>query len=351
MAVPVGSAVFLTIPFALPEEALEILGSLNDPCLSTGLPGPDDILGWSRLQEIIERHALPESDQLVERFAPAIAGFSLGGVPVLDVRPRNWKRAHKVAIYIHGGGFTLYSASSTLGRAALFSGDTALRVISVDYTLAPLATFEEIIYEVVTVVRTILNEGYQMQDILMLGDDSGGGLTVTAILKLRNLGLGLPAGAVLISPCIDLSSADGMDYTPPDLGLSPGRREINASKSSRTNPKARTSPVYADFSKGFCSTLIQGSTQEPWLNDFFRLYHVLDVAGVQVKLDLYEGMPHGFQFRIPDMPEAQIARRKMREFARVRLAQGERHPEATGKSGRATVEISRVEKRNRNKTA
>lgn len=351
MAVPVGGAVFLNIPHALSEETLEILGSLNDPYLSTGLPEPDDMLGWSRLQEIIERHALPQSDQLVERFAPAIAGFSLGGVPVLDVRPRSWRREHKVAIYTHGGGFTLYSAASTLGRAALFSDDTALRVISVDYTLAPLATFEEINNEVVTVVRTVLNEGYKMQDILMLGDDTGGGLVVAAILKLRNLGLGLPAAAVLISPCIDLSSADDMDYTPPDLRASPMMREKDAPRSSGMRANVRTAPVYADFFKGFSSTLIQGSTQEPWLNDFFRLYHVLDAAGVQVKLDLYEGMPHGFQFRIPDTPESQAARRKTREFARLRLTQGEQRHNPTGKSGRATLEISRVEKRNRNKTA
>lgn len=351
MAVPVGGAVFLNIPHALSEETLEILGSLNDPYLSTGLPEPGDILGWSRLQEMIERHALPQSDQLVERFAPAIAGFSLGGVPVLDVRPRNWRREQKVAIYIHGGGFTLYSAASTLGRAALFSDDTALRVISVDYTLAPLATFEEINNEVVTVVRTILNEGYKMQDILMLGDGSGGGLVVAAILKLRNLGLGLPAAAVLISPGIDLSSADDTDYTSTDLRTSPVVRETNAPRSSERRWNVHAAPVYADFFKGFSSTLIQGSTREPWLNDFFRLYHVLDVAGVQVKLDLYEGMPHGFQFRIPDAPESQVARRKTRDFARLRLNQGAQRPDPSGKSGRATLEISRIEKRKRRKTA
>jgi len=33
-----------------------------------------------------------------------------------------------------------------------------------------------------------------------------------------------------------------------------------------------------------------------------------------VKLDLYEGMVHNFQDRIPDAPEAVLARRKIREF-------------------------------------
>src|SRR5215813_15276590 len=174
MATSANGGTFVNILHAISEEIPDFLWDQKGPALARRLPDPDDLRGWSKLQELVERLALPQSDLLVERFAPAFAGFSLGGVPVLDVRPRNWKEKNKVAIYTHGGGFTLYSAASTLGRAALFSDDTALRVISVDYTLAPLATFEEINNEVVTVVRTVLNEGYKMQDILMLGDDSGG---------------------------------------------------------------------------------------------------------------------------------------------------------------------------------
>jgi len=46
------------------------------------------------------------------------------------------------------------------------------------------------------------------------------------------------------------------------------------------------------------------------LSGFVRLYQALDVAAVPVKLDLYEGMIHNFQDRIPDAPEAIMARRK-----------------------------------------
>ena len=53
---------------------------------------------------------------------------------------------------------------------------------------------------------------------------------------------------------------------------------------------------------------------ETLLSGFVRLYQALDVAGVPVKLDLYEGMIHNFQDRIPDAPEAILARKKMREF-------------------------------------
>jgi acetyl esterase/lipase len=42
-----------------------------------------------------------------------------------------------------GGAHTLYSAKSTLGRAAIFADDTGHRAISVDYTLAPEAKFDQ----------------------------------------------------------------------------------------------------------------------------------------------------------------------------------------------------------------
>ena len=350
MAFPVGGAVFLNISHALSEETLDFLCNVND---SPGLPEPDDIVGWSRLQELVERYALPKSDQLVERLSPAIAGFSIGGVPVLDVRPRYWKEKKKVAIYMHDGGFMLYSAASTLGRAALFADDTSLRVMSVDYALAPASTFDEITNQIVTVVRTISTQGYKLEDILMLGEGSGCGLAVAAILKTRNLGLGLPAATVLISPCIDVSAADDSEYTAQSVISSSFTQsfvnEINTLKNFGRTWNTHSVPVYADFFKGFPSTLIQSSTEGPWLNDFFRLYHVLDVAGVQVRLDLYENMPQGFQFRNPDAPESRIARRKIHDFTRFWLT-GEGRSELPNKGHRGKLEISRVTKKNPDRT-
>jgi acetyl esterase/lipase len=40
------------------------------------------------------------------------------------------------------------------------------------------------------------------------------------------------------------------------------------------------------------------------------------MAGQTVKLDLYEGMPHNFASRIPEAPEARVARSKIRDFVR-----------------------------------
>jgi acetyl esterase/lipase len=90
-----------------------------------------------------------------------------------------------------------------------------------------------------------------------------------------------------------------------------------ADPKDQTDPYA--SPVYADFSKGFPPTLIQGGLKETLLSGFVRLYQALDAAGIAVKLDLYEGMIHNFQDRIPDAPESILARQKMRAFLHQHL--------------------------------
>jgi len=78
-------------------------------------------------------------------------------------------------------------------------------------------------------------------------------------------------------------------------------------------------PSMAIISKGFPPTLIQGGLKETLLSGFVRFYQALDAAGVPVKLDLYEGMIHNFQDRIPDAPEAILARRKIRMFLQQHL--------------------------------
>ncbi|MBV8569498.1 MAG: hypothetical protein JO319_02700 [Acidobacteriaceae bacterium] len=59
--------------------------------------------------------------------------------------------------------------------------------------------------------------------------------------------------------------------------------------------------------------------KETLLSGFVRLYQALDVAALPVKLDLYEGMVHNFQDRIPDAPESILAARKVRTFVHQHL--------------------------------
>lgn len=192
-------------------------------------------------------------------------------------------------------------------------------MISVDYTTAPRARWQEIIGQVVSVFKALNEEGFAMKDLAIYGDSAGGGLAAGAVLKLRDMGLGMPAAVVLWSPWADITETGDTYVTLKEAEpIYLYDRVLGPSADAYADPKDQknpyVSPVYGDFAKGFPPTLIQGGTREIFLSNFVRLYQVLDTAGQTVKLDLYEGMPHVFQIRLPDSPESVTAVKKMNDF-------------------------------------
>jgi acetyl esterase/lipase len=138
---------------------------------------------------------------------------------------------------------------------------------------------------------------------------------------MRDQGMGMPGAAVLISPWADITESGDTYETLKDAdpilnyryALGPASLAYADAELHRT---PYVSPVYADYGQGFPPTLIQGGTKEIFLSNFVRLYQAMDQAGVQVKLDLYEGMWHVFQEINYDLPESEIAHRKMDLFFR-----------------------------------
>lgn len=326
---PTEQTPFLHIPETVSKEAQEFLRTLKDPALAPAFPDPGDLGAWKKVQAFVEKDALAQSEAITRRYAPTVAVHHRGGVPVLDVRPKGWNENRKVVVYVHGGAHTLYSAKSTVGRAAIFADDTGHRVVSVDYTVAPEAKFNQIGDEVVAVIQSLLEEGHALDDVLIYGDSSGGGLAAASILKMRDKGLGIPVAAVLVSPWVDLTRTGDTEFTlaqaePNYLYEKHSIKAAGAYADPKDQKHPYASPVYGDFSKGFPSTLIQGGTKEILLSGFIRFYQALDTAGVSVKLDLYEGMPHNFASRIPEAPESKVARKKIQDFVRFHFEHGRR---------------------------
>ena len=315
---------FVHIPETVSAEAQAFLRTLKDPALAPAFPDPSNLDAWKKVQAFVEKDALAQAASIVERYAPIVTELKLGGTPVLDVRPKGWAKTNRVVVYVHGGAHTLYSAKSMLGRAAIFADDTGQRVISVDYTLAPEAKFNQMVGQVVAVIQALMKEDRTLRDLLIYGHSSGGGLAAAVILKMRDRGIGMPVAAVLVSPWADVTKTGDTEFTlaaaePNYLYEKHSKNAAGAYAAPNDQKNPYVSPVYGDFSKGFPPTLIQGGTKEILLSGFVRLYQALDTAGVTVKLDIYEGMPHNFASRIPEAPESKVARKKITEFVRKYL--------------------------------
>src|SRR5262245_42174 len=59
--------------------------------------------------------------------------------------------------------------------------------------------------QVIAVVQALMKEGRASSDTLIYGDSSGGGSAAALVLKMRDMGIGMPAAAVLVSPWCDVT--------------------------------------------------------------------------------------------------------------------------------------------------
>ncbi|WP_105102704.1 alpha/beta hydrolase [Microbulbifer pacificus] len=297
----------------------QVFASLPDPTQGPAMPQADDRQGWRKMQSAVEVTLVAAGDKALEKFGVTVEWRELGGVPVADIRPRDWVDDGRLLVYTHGGAYTFYSSRSAMPSSALVAARTGLRVISIDYTLAPHARWQQVTDQVIAVFEALRREGIPIQRTAIYGDSAGGALAAGAVLKMRDRHQGMPAALVLWSPWADITET-GDSYTTlkevePRYTYA---RLLGPAAAAYADPGDQkhpyVSPVYGDFSPGFPPTLIQGGTRELFLSNFVRLYRALDDAAQPVQLDLYEGMPHVFQSTLPESPESRRALAKMKAF-------------------------------------
>ncbi len=283
------------------------------------VPAPDDIEGWKALQAANDEAKEASADGKAKAFGVTYRETEIAGIPIVEVTPATLASTDKIAVYTHGGAYVLNSAKAVIESAMIFASGTGLRVIAVDYTLAPYSKWPETTDEVINVFKALSEQGFTGRDIVLYGDSAGGGLAAGVTLKMRDMGMEMPAALVLWSPWADITETgdtyvtlrDAEPYYTYKYILGPSALAYADAKDQK-NPYV--SPVYGDFSKGFPPTLIQGGTKEIFLSNFIRLYQALDQAGQTVKLDIYEGMPHVFVPTFPETAESKAGIAKVRNW-------------------------------------
>jgi len=65
----------------------------------------------------MEASGIKRSKPLVDKLEPIVTEMELGGVPVLDIKPRNWKDNGKVMLYTQGINFNLRCSTTTRVRS------------------------------------------------------------------------------------------------------------------------------------------------------------------------------------------------------------------------------------------
>jgi monoterpene epsilon-lactone hydrolase len=242
---------------------------------------------------------------------------SAGGVDAEWISGSNAQH-DKTTLYFHGGGFRLGSVSSHRELIARISGASGCRVLAINYRLAPEHRFPAQLEDATAAYGWMLDQGLSPENIAFVGDSAGGNLALATMLDLRERRLPLPAACVLMSPWTDLAAtgesyvsraaADPIHQRPMIVALA---KNYLGEDGDPRNPLA--SPLYADLT-GLPPLLIQVGDRETVLDDSTMFAEKARAAGVDVDLQVWEGMIHVFQMFASEIIEARQAIDAITEF-------------------------------------
>jgi epsilon-lactone hydrolase len=248
--------------------------------------------------------------------------FDAGGVPAEWVTAAGADSA-RVLMYLHGGAYQVGSPAAARRMIALISAAAQVRVLSVGYRLAPEHPFPAAVDDALTAYRFLLHSGTDPAAIAIAGDSAGGGLTLAALVALRDAGDPLPVAAVAISPWTDLALTGESLVTraDADVMIKPdGIRESVATYLAGADPRhPYASPLYADL-HGLPPVLIHVGDAEVILDDSTRFAAKARAAGVDVTLEVWDEMPHVWHAFAGLLPESDQAIERIGNWLQLTLA-------------------------------
>ncbi|MBI1885249.1 MAG: alpha/beta hydrolase [Chloroflexi bacterium] len=228
----------------------------------------------------------------------------------------------RVLFYLHGGAYSTCSVTTHRDLIARLTRAARARALGINYRLAPEHPFPAAIEDATASYRWLLSTGIEPARIALAGDSAGGGLTVATLVALRDAGDPLPAAAACLSPWVDLEvtgesmvSRAEMD---PVVQREPARLAAGVYLAGADPRTPLASPIYADL-RGLPPMLIQAGDAETLLGDATRLADRARAAGVEVELEVWDGMFHVWQAWAFLLPEGQQAIERIGEFVRSRI--------------------------------
>ena len=294
-------------------------------------PELTDIITLLRSRPVVENPPVADMrkgfDVLASKF-PLTPEFTFdridaGGVPAAWVEAPGADPG-RVILYLHGGGYVIGSIDTHRELAGRLSQASGARVLIIDYRLAPENPYPAAVEDAAAAYRWLLADGGAAPArTVIAGDSAGGGLTVAAMLALRDAGDPLPAAGVCLSPWVDMEGiGDSMtakaDVDP--MVRKEGLVRMAGLYLDGADPRTPlAAPLYADLS-GLPPLLIHVGTAETLLDDSTRLCERARAAGVDVTYESWDDMIHVWHIFAPLLPEGQQAVERVGEYVRQRAA-------------------------------
>lgn len=226
----------------------------------------------------------------------------------------------RVVCHLHGGAFFMGSPASYRSRTIRLSFRLDAEVFVPDYRLAPEHPYPAALEDALAAFRHV-RALRPRSPIFITGDSAGGGLGLSLLIRLRELGLPMPDGAILLSPWTDLTtSGNSVDFNRRrDLWFSRKHLEVWAGHyvGQADAHSAYLSPVFGDLSD-LSPLLLLAGEHELLLDDARRVHEAAIRVGTDSRMLVGEGMQHDWPLALPWLDESKWAWNVMRRFAEER---------------------------------
>jgi len=240
----------------------------------------------------------------------------IAGVPVRIVTPIDIAAANrdKVFINIHGGGFN--SDSGSYAESIPVATYAGVKIVSVLYRLAPESPFPAGIDDVIAVYKELLKTNTPGH-IVIYGTSAGAIMTAEAAVKLKQLGLPMPAALGIFSGMGDFAHSGDTSSFFSSRGLAghldPPSDPHDPYYVGSADPKDPVlSPIYSDL-HGMPPTLFVSSTRDMLLSGTANLHRAFLRAGIDARLVVFDSLPHAFWYNA-QLPESVEASHVMADF-------------------------------------
>lgn len=170
------------------DEAKALFSSL------TQQEPPPDLADLPAVRAFYDAYNQRYLDIARQHYDVDIVAGEIGDVPVQTVTPAGGVTSQGVLLCLHGGGFMWGSGAGALLEAVPVAATTGMKVVAIDYRLAPEHLYPAAVEDALTVYRAQLAETDAAQ-IGIYGCSAGGMLTAQAAARLINKGGPLP-GAI-----------------------------------------------------------------------------------------------------------------------------------------------------------
>jgi monoterpene epsilon-lactone hydrolase len=290
---------WLKVPMSFPGKTIEEVRANYDKNIWTHI-----LASWRALYP-------------VEITRGQIAGIPSSTItPAQGIDPAN---KHRIIINVHGGGFNTGGLLLGEVESVPLVGIGKVKVVSLDYRMAPEYHFPAASEDVAKVYRELLKT-YKPQNIAIYGCSAGGALAAESIAWFQKEHLPKPgavgvfcAGAL---PAVEHSDAKSVFNS----GMIGGAWPVGGDNSGR--PAQAQARYFAGVSADdplaypgnspevlakFPPTFIVTGTRDMALSSAVTLNNRLLAQGVDTQLYVQEGLGHGFLILMPGVPEAVAA--------------------------------------------